>query len=66
PAAETDLSRCTSTTKFPRRRYGTMIPEMDAVRWTAPADVDAYASRSLARLFGTTLSLAAVHRTLAG
>lgn len=43
-----------------------MIPEMDAFRWTAPADVDAYASRSLARLFGTTLSLAALHRTLAG
>lgn len=65
-AGETDLSRCTCTSMFPSRRDGSMIPEMDAFRWTAPADVDAYASRSLARLFGTTLSLAALHRTLAG
>jgi len=42
-----------------------MIPEMDAYRWVAPVDVDQYASRSLARLFQTTLSLTELHQTLA-
>ena len=41
-----------------------MIPEMDAYRWTVPDEIDAYASRSLARLFRTRLSLAELHRTL--
>ncbi|AOI46250.1 NUDIX hydrolase [Burkholderia oklahomensis] len=63
---ETDLSRCECTSMFPSRRDGTMIPEMDAFRWTEPGDVDAYASRSLARLFRTTLSLAELHRALPG
>ncbi|AOJ81095.1 MULTISPECIES: NUDIX hydrolase [Burkholderia] len=65
-AHETDLSRCTCTSMFPSRRDGTMIPEMDAFRWTEPGEVEAYASRSLARLFATTLSLAQLHRTLPG
>ncbi len=42
-----------------------MIPEMDAYRWVTPAEVDQYASRSLARLFQTTLSLTELHHTLA-
>jgi hypothetical protein len=42
-----------------------MIPEMDAYRWVTPVDVDQYASRSLARLFQTTLSLTELHQTLA-
>jgi hypothetical protein len=37
---------------------------MDAYRWTAPDEVDKYASRSLARLFHTTLSLTELHRSL--
>jgi hypothetical protein len=41
-----------------------MIPEMDAFRWAAPDDVEHYASRSLTRLFQTTLSLAELHRVL--
>jgi hypothetical protein len=41
-----------------------MIPEMDAYRWVSPADVDKFASRSLARLFETTLSLAQLLETL--
>jgi len=61
---ELDLSRCTCTSLFPRHGDGRMIPEMDAYRWAAPADVDQYASRSLARLFQTTLSLAELHRRL--
>ncbi|KVA74493.1 NUDIX hydrolase [Burkholderia ubonensis] len=61
---ELDLARCVCTSLFPSRRDGSMIPEMDAYRWTAPGDVDAYASRSLARLFRTTLSLADLHRRL--
>nr|WP_232071148.1 NUDIX hydrolase [Paraburkholderia pallida] len=60
-AAELDLSQCRCVSLFPRRYDGVMIPEMDAWLWVAPADVDQYASRSLARLFGTTLSLAALH-----
>ncbi|MBU9613817.1 NUDIX hydrolase [Burkholderia multivorans] len=61
---EIDLARCTCTSLFPSRRDGSPIPEMDAYRWTDPADVDAYASRSLARLFHTTLPLAELHRRL--
>jgi hypothetical protein len=37
---------------------------MDAYRWAAPDEVDKYASRSLTRLFQTTLSLAELHRLL--
>ncbi|WP_175764436.1 NUDIX hydrolase [Burkholderia latens] len=59
---EIDLAHCTCTSLFPSRRDGSLIPEMDAYRWTAPADVDTYASRSLARLFRTTLPLADLHR----
>jgi 8-oxo-dGTP pyrophosphatase MutT (NUDIX family) len=62
---EVKLEECVCESYFPRRRDGTMIPEMDAYRWVAPVDVDQYASRSLARLFQTTLSLADLHRTLA-
>lgn len=61
---ELDLSRCVCVSLFPRRHDGVMIPEMDAWRWVAPADVDDYASRSLARLFQTTLSLVELHRSL--
>lgn len=63
-ADELDLTRCTCTSMFPRRSDGTMIPEMDAFRWAAPDDVEHYASRSLTRLFQTTLSLAELHRSL--
>lgn len=63
-AAELDLTRCTCISMFPRRSDGTMIPEMDAFRWAAPDEVEHYASRSLTRLFQTTLSLADLHRTL--
>jgi 8-oxo-dGTP pyrophosphatase MutT (NUDIX family) len=63
-ADELDLSRCVCVSLFPRREDGVMIPEMDAWRWTAPRDVEHYASRSLTRLFDTTLSLAELHRTL--
>jgi 8-oxo-dGTP pyrophosphatase MutT (NUDIX family) len=61
---ELDLSKCVCVSMFPRHRDGVMIPEMDAWRWVAPADVERYASRSLARLFDTTLSLADVHARL--
>lgn len=61
---ELDLSRCICTSLFPRRSDGVMIPEMDAYRWAPPIEVDHYASRSLARLFQTTLSLADLHRRL--
>ena len=63
-ADELDLSRCVCTSLFPRREDGMMIPEMDAWRWIAPADVAQYASRSLTRLFETMLSLAELHRML--
>jgi 8-oxo-dGTP pyrophosphatase MutT (NUDIX family) len=63
--AEVRLEDCVCESYFPRRRDGTMIPEMDAYRWVNPADVDQYASRSLARLFQTTLSLAELDQTLA-
>lgn len=49
---------------FPRYSDGTMIPEMDAYRWVSPTEVDRFASRSLARLFQTTLSLVELHETL--
>ena len=61
---ELDLSKCVCVSMFPRYSDGQMIPEMDAWRWVAPAEVDRFASRSLARLFGTTLSLADVHARL--
>ena len=62
--AEVRLEDCNCDSYFPRRRDGTMIPEMDAYRWVSQTDVDEYASRSLARLFQTTLSLAELHQTL--
>ncbi|WP_031363371.1 NUDIX domain-containing protein [Caballeronia sordidicola] len=62
---EVKLEECVCESYFPRRRDGTMIPEMDAYRWVTPADVDQFASRSLARLFQTTLSLTELHQTLA-
>jgi 8-oxo-dGTP pyrophosphatase MutT (NUDIX family) len=62
---EVKLEECICESYFPRRGDGVMIPEMDAYRWVTPADVDQYASRSLARLFQTTLSLAELHQTLA-
>lgn len=61
---ELDLTRCTCTSLFPRRWDGVMIPEMDAYRWAAPDEVAQYASRSLNRLFETTLSLVELHRRL--
>ena len=61
---EVDPARCECTSMFPSRRDGTPIPEMDAFLWVAPSDVWRYASRSLARLFETTLSLAELNRTL--
>ena len=61
---ELDLTRCVCTSMFPRRSDGTLIPEMDAYRWTEPEEVERYASRSLTRLFQTTLSLAELHRSL--
>jgi 8-oxo-dGTP pyrophosphatase MutT (NUDIX family) len=62
---EVKLEECVCESYFPRRRDGEMIPEMDAYRWVTPVDVDQYASRSLARLFQTTLSLTELHQTLA-
>jgi hypothetical protein len=61
---EVRLDECVCESYFPRRGDGTMIPEMDAYRWVSPADIDAFASRSLARLFQATLSLAELHETL--
>jgi 8-oxo-dGTP pyrophosphatase MutT (NUDIX family) len=61
---EVQLENCVCESYFPRYSDGTMIPEMDAYRWVSPADVDQFASRSLARLFQTTLSLADLHDTL--
>jgi 8-oxo-dGTP pyrophosphatase MutT (NUDIX family) len=60
---ELDLTDCVCTSMFPRRSDGTLIPEMDAYRWAAPEEVERYASRSLSRLFQTTLSLAELHRS---
>jgi 8-oxo-dGTP pyrophosphatase MutT (NUDIX family) len=61
---EVKLEDCVCESYFPRYSDGTMIPEMDAYRWVDPLDVDRYASRSLSRLFQTTLSLAELHETL--
>ncbi|PMS20404.1 NUDIX hydrolase [Trinickia dabaoshanensis] len=61
---EVDVERCECTSMFPSRRDGTPIPEMDGFLWVSPADVGRYASRSLARLFDTTLSLSELDRTL--
>ncbi|MGF6738449.1 NUDIX hydrolase [Paraburkholderia atlantica] len=63
-AGELDLSTCTCTSLFPRRSDGTLIPEMDDYRWASIDEVPHYASRSLTRLFETTLSLAELHRSL--
>ncbi|MFM0322934.1 NUDIX hydrolase [Caballeronia glebae] len=63
-ADEVKLENCVCKSYFPRYSDGTMIPEMDAYRWVSPADVDRFASRSLARLFQTTLSLVELHETL--
>ncbi|OLL30295.1 NUDIX hydrolase [Burkholderia sp. SRS-W-2-2016] len=62
--AELDLSGCTCTSLFPRRSDGTLIPEMDDYRWASLDEIPRYASRSLTRLFETTLSLAELHRSL--
>jgi 8-oxo-dGTP pyrophosphatase MutT (NUDIX family) len=62
--AELDLSTCTCTSLFPRRSDGTLIPEMDDYRWASIDEIPRYASRSLTRLFETTLSLAELHRSL--
>jgi hypothetical protein len=43
-----------------------MIPEMDAFRWAAPLELSQYASKSLTRLFETTLSLTDLHGSLQG
>ncbi|SAK41327.1 NUDIX hydrolase [Caballeronia ptereochthonis] len=61
---EVQLENCVCESYFPRYSDGTMIPEMDAYRWVSPAEVDQFASRSLARLFQTTLLLAELHDTL--
>ncbi|MGF6921883.1 NUDIX hydrolase [Paraburkholderia sp. 40] len=61
---ELDLSTCTCTSLFPRRSDGTLIPEMDDYRWASIEEVPRYASRSLTRLFETTLSLTELHRSL--
>lgn len=61
---EIDPANCACTSMFPSRRDGRMIPEMDAFLWVDPEDVPRYASRSLTRLFDTTLSLADLHRSL--
>jgi 8-oxo-dGTP pyrophosphatase MutT (NUDIX family) len=63
-AGELDLSTCTCTSLFSRRSDGTLIPEMDDYRWASIEEVPRYASRSLTRLFETTLSLAELHRSL--
>lgn len=61
---EADIERCVCVSYFPRRRDGQMIPEMDAFRWVAIRDVDAYASSSLSRLFAQKLSLTDLHQRL--
>jgi 8-oxo-dGTP pyrophosphatase MutT (NUDIX family) len=61
---EVDPAQCVCTSMFPSRRSGLMIPEMDAFRWATPSELPQYASRSLSRLFDTTLSLAELHRAL--
>ena len=61
---EIDLSRCVCTSMFPSRTSGSMIPEMDAFKWVTPRMVSRFASRSLTRLFASSVSLAELHRTL--
>lgn len=61
---EVDPAQCVCTSMFPSRRDGSMIPEMDAFRWATPSELPQYASRSLTRLFETTLLLAELHRSL--
>ncbi len=61
---EFDLTRCICTSFFPRRADGVLIPEMDAYRWSTPDEIEHYASRSLTRLFQTTLSLTQLHQVL--
>jgi len=61
---ELDLSGCICTSLFPRRSDGTLIPEMDDYRWASIDEIPRYASRSLTRLFETTLSLVELHRSL--
>ncbi|GJH09521.1 NUDIX hydrolase [Caballeronia novacaledonica] len=61
---EVQIENCVCESYFPRYSDGTMIPEMDGYRWVSPADVDTFASRSLARLFQTTLSLVELHEML--
>ncbi len=63
-ANELDLTPCTCTSLFPRRSDGVLIPEMDAYRWCRSDEVERYASRSLARLFQTTLLLGELHQSL--
>ncbi|EEA00146.1 NUDIX hydrolase [Burkholderia sp. H160] len=63
-ADELDLSTCTCTSLFPRRSDGALIPEMDDYRWASIDEIPRYASRSLTRLFETTLSLVELHRSL--
>jgi len=62
--AQADLSRCVCRSLFPRPRDGQLIPEMDAFRWVAPTEVDAFASGSLARLFARALPLTELHARL--
>ncbi len=64
--AETDLAACVCTSMFPSRATGNSIPEMDAFRWVEVSEVACYASRSLAKVFATTLSLVELHRRLPG
>jgi 8-oxo-dGTP pyrophosphatase MutT (NUDIX family) len=61
---EIDLAQCVCRSMFPSRRDGSMIPEMDAFRWATPQELPHFASRSLARLFETTVSLAELHGSL--
>jgi 8-oxo-dGTP pyrophosphatase MutT (NUDIX family) len=63
---EVDLAQCVCTSMFPSRKDGSMIPEMDAFRWAAPLELSQYASKSLTRLFETTLSLTDLHGSLQG
>lgn len=59
-----DIAQCVCTCLFASYRTARMIPEMDDFRWVPPQEVDRYASKSLARLFATRLSLDDVHRQL--
>jgi 8-oxo-dGTP pyrophosphatase MutT (NUDIX family) len=61
---EVRVEDCVCESYFPRYSDGTMIPEMDDFRWVDPLEVDRFASRSLARLFQTTLSLAELNEVL--